>query len=208
LARARHHRERLLRAANQCGGVPRGHFAAAILRARSSVANLGAIGTIMGHEITHAFDAAGRLYDSLGKLNDSWSTETAEAFDARTQCLVDQYSNLEGVPDHKVNGTLTLAENIADLGGVLLAHDLLEADFVRDDSRQGFSSEQQFFLAFAQNYCSNERAEYAIRLLGVDPHSPHSVRVDATLANVPAFAEAFACRAGDPMVRAEPCSVW
>jgi putative endopeptidase len=181
------------------------NFPAAILQAPlfsadfSRAVNAGAMGTIMGHELTHGFDDQGRQFDGDGRLSDWWTKKTEAEFSKRAQCLVQQYDAIEGLPGVNVNGELTLGENIADLGGVKLAYAALDPSST--DARA-------FFVAYAQGWCENARPDYLATLLRTDPHAPPWVRVNAVLANIPEFAEAFSCSSGAPMAPVKRCEVW
>jgi endothelin-converting enzyme/putative endopeptidase len=173
--------------------------------------NHGAIGLVVGHELTHGFDDRGRKYDAKGNLADWWTPAAAAEFERRAGCVERQYSAYVAIDDVKVNGKLTLGENIADLGGLKLAF----AAYTR--SRQGkppeppvagFTPEQQLFLAHGQAWCAQIRPENARLRAVTDPHSPAQWRVNGPLSNLPEFAQAFQCKAGDPMVRAERCDIW
>ena len=172
-------------------------------------ANFGAIGMVMGHELTHGFDDEGRQFDAKGNLVDWWTPACSKGFDDRAACVVKQYEGYVPIDDLHVNGKLTLGENLADLGGVSLAYQAAMGD--PDASRTGsagFSPAQTFFYAYAQSWCSNQRPELARLRVKVDPHSPPKFRVNGPLANFPEFREAFACKAGDAMVREDACKVW
>jgi endothelin-converting enzyme/putative endopeptidase len=173
--------------------------------------NYGAIGLVMGHELSHGFDDSGRQYDARGNLADWWTREVGQEFLHRAACIERQYAGYVAVDDLRLDGKLTLGENIADLGGLALAWDAYRA------SRQGkppeapvagFSADQQFFLAHAQAWCQLIRPENARLRVITDPHSPARWRVNGPLSNLPTFQEAFGCRAGDRMVRAERCQIW
>ena len=173
-------------------------------------ANAGGIGMVMGHELTHGFDDKGRLFDAKGNLREWWSPEVAEAYRNRAQCVVEQYERytVEGL---HLNGRLTLGENIADIGGLKLAWNALQAEQDRRGEGpevEGFTEDQQFFLSFAQSWCSKRRPAYARMLVTVDPHSPPQYRVNGAVSNVPGFAEAFSCPAGAPMAPVDRCEVW
>jgi endothelin-converting enzyme/putative endopeptidase len=175
--------------------------------------NYGAIGMVVGHELTHGFDDQGRQFDAFGNLVDWWSPEVGEEFDRRAQCLVAQYGEYEALPGVKLNGKLTLGENIADLGGLKLAHAAMRAARHGtpggDPTILGFSPDQQFFVGMAQSWCAKYRDEEARQRAVTDPHSPPRWRVNGTVANLPEFAEAFSCRPGSPMARAaDRCEVW
>ena len=168
-------------------------------------------GSTFGHEITHGFDDQGRKSDGSGNLRDWWTAPVAAEFERRAACIARQFDGYAATEDQRVDGRLTLGENIADLGGVTLAWNAYQA------SRQGkpaeapvggFSAAQQFFLAHAQAWCQLIRPENARLRVVTDPHSPARWRVDGPLSNLPAFQEAFGCQAGDRMVRAERCQIW
>jgi len=183
------------------------------VRAGPDAVNYGAIGMVMGHELTHGFDDQGRQFDALGDLRDWWTPSSSEEFDRRATCVVDQYDGYTAVDDVKLNGRLTLGENIADLGGIKLAHAAYRASREGrppDPPVAGFTPDQVFFLAFAQSWCSVRRPEQARTYAAVDPHSPPHWRVNGPLSNLPAFAEAFSCPVGSPMVRTGPkhCQLW
>jgi putative endopeptidase len=180
--------------------------------ARSAIAvNLGAIGMVVGHELTHGFDDEGSQYDAKGNLESWWEPETRKRFEAKTQCVVDQYSAYEPLPGVKLNGKLVLGENIADIGGLKLAFRAYRA--LRKDATErlvadGFNEDQQFFLSFGQSWCSKDREEVARLLAQVDPHSPAKFRVNGTLTNSPEFARAFACAEGKALSPKRRCDVW
>jgi putative endopeptidase len=175
-------------------------------------ANYGAIGSVMGHEMTHGFDDQGRKYDGDGNLHDWWTGADAAAFDKRTACLVDQYGNFTAVGDVKVNGRLTLGENIADGGGVHLSYAALEKALGETEPPpiDGLTARQRFFVAYAQAWCTNASDQEKRRLALIDPHSPNEFRVNGVIANEPAFSRAFSCPVGAPMAPPPPkvCRVW
>jgi putative endopeptidase len=168
--------------------------------------NYGAIGVVIGHEITHGYDDQGRKYDADGNLNSWWTEVDAKAFDARAQKVVDEYDAFEPLPGLHVNGKLTLGENLADLGGVTIAYDALQRALAKDPSKRknidGFTPEQRFFISFAQIWRTTIREAEARRLVTVDPHSPGQFRSVGPLVNVQTFYDAFGIKAGDPMWRA------
>lgn len=179
--------------------------------AKSPVAvNLGGIGMVIGHELTHGFDDEGSQFDGKGNLANWWTPRVNEQFKARTGCVADQYSGYEVQPGLKVNGRLTLGENIADLGGLKLAYAAYQA--LRDEKTRlvagGFTEDQMFFLAHAQVWCGRTRPEFERLMVQNNPHSPPRFRVNGPLANLPEFAKAFQCKAGSPMAPAKTCSVW
>ncbi|MDE1976089.1 MAG: M13 family metallopeptidase [Elusimicrobia bacterium] len=181
--------------------------------------NLGGIGAVIGHEMTHGFDDQGHQYDGHGNRRNWWTKADATAFKARTQCLVNEYSGFTAVddpdnPGHpiKVNGKLTLGENTADNGGVRIAYMTLQKDLKADPglscNEPGWSDAQVFFLSYAQNWCNNDQPEDAKQLAIADPHSPGKDRVNGVVSNMPEFREAFNCPAQAPMVRIPACRVW
>jgi endothelin-converting enzyme/putative endopeptidase len=170
----------------------------------------GNTGATVGHELIHGFDDEGRRFDARGNLHDWWTEADAAEFEKRARCIYDQYAAYPVVDDLRVNSKLTLGEDLADLAGLLLAWDAWKAAIAgqRLESRDGLTPEQRFFVGNAQWACANERPEdLRVRAL-TDPHSPPRWRVNGLVANVPAFARAFACRAGQPMVRETVCKVW
>jgi putative endopeptidase len=177
----------------------------------SSVAvNLGAMGMVVGHELTHGFDDQGSQFDDVGNMKNWWQPETEKQFKQRTQCVIDQYSGytIAGV---KLNGALTVGENIADIGGVKLAfaaYKSLRASAPETIVADGFTEDQQFFLSTGQAWCAKSRPEFEKMLASVDPHSPPKWRIDGTLADSPDFAKAFRCKLGSKMRPQKACSVW
>jgi putative endopeptidase len=168
--------------------------------------NYGAIGVVIGHEITHGFDDQGRKYDADGNLNDWWTASDAQEFDSRAQKLVDQYGAYEPLPGRKVNGRLTLGENIADLGGLSIAYEALQRALTRDPSMRRtsneFTPEQYFFLSLAQLWRVNYREAELQRRLTVDPHSPGMYRGFGPHVNMAEFFTAFGITAETPVYRA------
>lgn len=174
--------------------------------------NYGHIGSVIGHELTHGFDDEGRKFDGKGNLDNWWTATDLKNFEARTDCLVNEYSNFT-VGDVKVNGKLTLGENTADNGGVLLAFMayMQRAKQSHIDTNQmidGFTGPQRFFIGYTQNYCENTRPESIRNQVLTDPHSPDTDRVNGVLVNQPAFADAFGCKKGTPMAPVQACRVW
>lgn len=173
--------------------------------------NYGGIGAVIGHEMVHGFDDQGSQYDAKGQLRDWWTPTDRKRFNERTAKLVEQYNGykLEGL---NVNGQLTLGENIADLGGVTVAYDALLTRLQRTpvDAIDDLTQSQRFFLSWAQGWRRAMRPEAVKLRLRTDPHSPAEFRTNGPLANIPAFAEAFACKPGDPMVRSskERVAIW
>ncbi len=172
--------------------------------------NYGNTGGTVGHELTHAFDDEGRQFDAQGNLRDWWTAEDAKEFEKRASCTSDQYSQYVIVDDIKINGKLTLGEDTADLGGLLLAY-LAWQDETRGKDlppMDGFTPEQRFFIGYGQSWCSAERPEVQRLRATVDPHSPPRYRTNGVVSNMPEFQKAFACKAGAPMVRENRCRVW
>jgi endothelin-converting enzyme/putative endopeptidase len=172
--------------------------------------NHGAIGMVVGHELTHGFDDEGRKFDGHGNLVEWWTAEDAERLQGRARCLVSQYGRYEPVPGTHLDGELTLGENIADLGGVKLAWTAQRAAPGPGAAVAGLGPDQQFFVGLAQVWCSATREPFARMLAVTDPHAPPRFRVNGALANTAAFARAFQCREGSPMARpaAERCEIW
>ena len=174
--------------------------------------NYGDTGGTIGHELTHGFDDEGSQFDAKGNLRNWWTKEDREKFDARTKCVDDQYSSYVSVDDVHVNGKLTLGENVADLGGEILAF-MAWKDATKDKHLEpidGLAPEQRFFVGFAQWDCANERPEDLRLRATVDPHSPARYRINGVVVNMPEFAAAFSCKEGQPMVKpaADRCKVW
>ena len=168
--------------------------------------NYGAIGVVIGHEITHGYDDQGRKYDADGNLNDWWTEADAKAFEARAQKVVEQYIAYEPLPGLHVNGQLTLGENIADLGGTSIAYEALQRALAKDPAKRkkidGLTPEQRFFLSLSQVWRTNCREAEMRRLVTVDPHSPGQFRAIGPHVNLPEFYDAFGIKAGTPMWRA------
>ncbi len=182
-------------------------------RGAPDAVNYGAIGMVVGHELTHGFDDQGRQFDASGNLRDWWTPAVGQEFDRRAACVVDQYDQYVAVDDVKLNGRLTLGENIADLGGLKLAFAAYQASRAGKPPEApvaGFTPEQAFFLGYAQSWCTVTRPEQARLRAVTDPHSPPVWRVNGPLSNLSEFQQAFACKAASPMVRegAKRCEVW
>jgi len=168
--------------------------------------NYGAIGMVIGHEMTHGFDDQGRQFDKDGNLNDWWTEEDAENFKARTEILVDQYNNFSVFDTLHVDGKLTLGENIADLGGMNVAWDALMKAYEKNGKPEpidGFTPEQRFFLGYAQVWRQSIRDEELMRRLKEDVHSPGNFRVNGPLMHLPQFYKAFDVQPEQAMYRAE-----
>ena len=163
--------------------------------------NYGAIGGVIGHEMTHGFDDQGRKSNGDGKLTDWWTKEDAARFEARAKALAAQYSAFEPIPGAKVNGALTLGENIADLGGLLLALDAYHASLHGQPAPviDGLSGDQRVFLGWAQVWKSKFRDEALRRQVTVDPHSPDMLRVNGVVHNIDAWYDAYDVKPGDKL---------
>ena len=176
--------------------------------------NYGAIGVVIGHELTHGFDDQGRKYDAVGNLKDWWTAEDGKAFEERANCTAEEYSSFVAVKDDKgevhLNGKLTLGENTADNGGLKLAYMALMNIIGNTQVKpiDGYTPQQRFFLAYGQIWCQNVTDQQARVLAITDPHSPGRWRVNGAVQNSAAFQEAFSCKAGQPMVREPACRVW
>jgi endothelin-converting enzyme/putative endopeptidase len=182
-------------------------------RSQDIAVNYGHIGSTIGHELTHGFDDEGRKFDARGNLSDWWTADDLKKFEARTGCLVNEYSSFTAVDHIKVNGKLTLGENTADNGGLLLAFmaymQRAKADHIDiNQKKDGFTGPQRFFIAYAQNDCQNTHPEAVREQVLSDPHSPDQIRVDGVIVNQPGFAAAFGCKPDSPMVPANSCRVW
>ena len=169
-------------------------------------ANYGSLGgSWAGHELTHGFDDEGRHYDAEGNLRDWWAASDSVRFNEQAKRVVDQFAGYVQVDTLHVNGELTLGENIADYGGLLTAYDALERALARSGQRTtfaGYTPEQRFFIAYAQSWREHTRPEQLKTRVTVDPHAPAVWRTNGPVSNIPAFAKAFNCKPGDPMVRA------
>lgn len=174
--------------------------------------NYGAIGAVVGHESTHGFDDEGRQFDSQGNLSDWWTAQDAARFNARAQCVVDQWNKLEPLPGVHENGQLVEGEEIADLGGLTIAYKAFEKWQAHHPRRviDGFTPEQRFFLGFAQVWAGSERPQYVRLLAQTDVHGYDKFRVNQTLSDMPQFAQAFFCKLNQPMVRpkSQQCQIW
>jgi putative endopeptidase len=176
--------------------------------------NYGAIGVVIGHELTHGFDDQGRKFDADGNIKDWWTPEDGKAFEERATCTADEYSSFVAVKDDKgevhLNGRLTLGENTADNGGLKLAYMALMNILGNTPVKpiDGYTPQQRFFIAYGQIWCQNVTDQQARVLAITDPHSPGRWRVNGAVQNSAAFQEAFGCKAGQPMVREPACRVW
>jgi putative endopeptidase len=172
--------------------------------------NMGGMGVVVGHELTHGFDDQGAQYDKDGNLKDWWQPETEKQFKQRTQCVIDQYSKYQ-ISGVNVNGANTVGENIADIGGVKLAlagYRALRSSAADTVVADGFTEDQQFFLGYGQAWCAKARPDYEKLLANIDVHSPAHWRVDGALSATPEFAKAFRCKVGSKMRPKNACVVW
>jgi putative endopeptidase len=174
--------------------------------------NYGAMGAVIGHEMTHGFDDQGRKFDAQGNLRDWWTTEDAKNYNARAECVEKQFDSYVVEDNLHENGKLVLGESIADLGGLTIAYRALEKTLEGRPRTlvDGMTPEQRFFLAYAQVWAANDRPQYERLLVNTNPHPVDRFRAIAAPSNMPAFAQAFDCKEGDPMVRpaAIRCQIW
>jgi endothelin-converting enzyme/putative endopeptidase len=172
--------------------------------------NYGDTGGTVGHELTHGFDDEGRQFDAQGNLRDWWTEEDSKEFVKRASCISDQYSTYTIVDDIKINGKLTLGEDVADLGGLLLAYMAWKDDTKGQtlDPIDGLTPDQRFFVGYGQSWCGQVRDESKRMRATIDPHSPEKYRTNGVVSNMPQFQEAFHCKAGSPMVNQNRCQVW
>jgi putative endopeptidase len=178
---------------------------------RAVAANLGAIGMMIGHEISHGFDDQGAQFDADGNLNNWWQQDDQAQFALRGKCIAEEYGAFEALPRKFIQGQLTLGENIADLGGARMAfktYRALRKDASRTYVAGGFTEDQQFFLALGQAWCGRERPAETERRLTVGPYPPAKLRVYGALRNMTEFSDAFRCVPGTPMRPAKTCTVW
>jgi putative endopeptidase len=178
--------------------------------ATDAAPNYGNTGATIGHELTHGFDDEGRQFDAQGNLRDWWTSDDGKEFVKRASCVSDQYSKYTIIDDIKINGKLTLGEDVADVGGLILAY------MAWKDDTQGqklqpideLTPEQRFFVGYGQSWCSNERQENKRLRATVDPHSPEKYRTNGVVSNMPEFQEAFHCKPQSAMVNQNRCRVW
>ena len=175
--------------------------------------NYGHMGAVIGHELTHGFDDQGSQFDANGNLSDWWTPEDKKNFEARTGCLVNEYGSFVAVDDLHVNGKLTLGENTADNGGLVLAY-MAYLERAKKEGLDtgkkinGFTGPQRFYIAYGQNWCENSRPEIVRTQVQTDPHSPDHFRANGAIVNQPNFGAAFGCKTGQPMTPAKNCRVW
>jgi putative endopeptidase len=172
--------------------------------------NYGNTGSTIGHELTHAFDDEGRQFDASGNLRDWWTPADAAGFESRINCIRDQYAKFIIVDDIPINSKLTSGEDVADIGGTLLAYIAWkkQAEGMRLENKDGFTPDQRYFVGMAQWACENVRPENLRVNAVTNPHSPGFARVNGVVADMPEFQKAFVCKAGQPMVHVPACRVW
>src|SRR5215813_1112529 len=175
--------------------------------------NYGGIGGVIGHEMSHGFDDSGAKFDAEGNLANWWSETDLKSFKERSQCVVDQFNSYEVQPGLNQNGKLVVGESIGDLGGLAISYAAFKKSLEgkpRPANIDGFTPEQRFFLGWAQVWAQNSRPEFERLLVNTNPHPVGRFRVIGPLSNMPAFAEAYQCKAGDPMVRPpeKRCQIW
>ncbi len=176
--------------------------------------NFGAIGVVIGHEMTHGFDDQGSKYDGQGNVRSWWTAEDRAKFNERTECEAKEFDGFEPVPGTHLNGHLTLGENTADNGGLHVAYAALHTELAKQGPDaaskkiNGFSQDQRYFLGYAQVWCENITPEAAQNLAKADPHSPGRFRVNGEVQNFEKFGEAFGCKKGDAMYPVNSCRVW
>ncbi len=176
--------------------------------------NYGDIGMVIGHELTHGFDDQGRKFDAKGNLRDWWTAEDAKQYDERGKCIAEEYTQEIPGAGVKQNGLLTQGEDTADNGGLHLALMALEADLKKqgksldEKGPDGWTYRQRFFLSYAWGWCANIRPEVMRLIVTTDPHSMPVFRINNVVSNMFEFAQAFGCKAGQKMVRANACRVW
>jgi putative endopeptidase len=172
--------------------------------------NYGNTGSTIGHELTHAFDDEGRQFDAKGNLRDWWTPADAKGFEDRINCIRDQYAQYIIVDDIHINSKLTSGEDVADLGGTLLAYIAWQRQEQGKTLQNidGFTPDQRYFIGMAQWACENERPENLRVSAVTNPHSPGFARVNGVVSNMPEFQKAFGCKVGQPMVHTPSCRVW
>jgi putative endopeptidase len=178
---------------------------------RDDAYNYGAIGSVIGHEITHGFDDQGAQFDPQGNLKNWWNSEDLKNFEARGECIVQQFDGYEVEKDLHENGKLVEGESIADLGGLTLAYAAFQKSMAgkpRNTDGNGFTPEQRFFIGYAQNWAINIRPELARLQTNTDPHPLPRFRTNGPLSNTVEFAKAFGCKKGDAMMRQQLCKIW
>jgi len=172
--------------------------------------NLGAIGAVIGHELTHGFDDAGSQFDADGNLHNWWTPKDREQFDNLEACFVNEYDQFVAVDDVHERGKLELGENTADNGGLRIAHMAL-LEVLADNPEKpsdGFTPDQKFFIGWGQIWCENERPEFARLIAQTNEHALGRFRVNGVVGNMPEFQKAYGCKADAPMVRKPECRTW
>ena len=173
--------------------------------------NYGGIGAVIGHEMTHGFDDQGRKFDAQGNLKDWWTPQDQKNYETRSECVEKQFGGYVYEGDQHLNGKLVLGESTADLGGLTIAYRAYQQSLEgrpKPAPIDGLTDDQRFFLSWARVWASNERPEFARLIVNTNPHPLDRFRVIGPMSNMPAFARAFSCKAGDPMVRAQICQIW
>ena len=173
--------------------------------------NYGNTGSTIGHELTHGFDDEGRQFDAKGNLKNWWTKKDADEFNKRTTCLTDQYGKYVVIDDVHINSKLTLGEDLADFGGLVLAIIAWKGEMAAHPAPQaidGFTPDQRFFIGMAQWACSNDRPEQLRLQAATNPHSPNRYRINGLVANFKEFEQAFSCKPGQPMAPVTRCKVW
>lgn len=173
--------------------------------------NYGAIGGVIGHEITHGFDDSGSKFDAMGNYQSWWTTDDRKKFEERADCVVKQFAGYEVQPKLNIDGKLTLGENIADLGGLTMAYEAYKMSLKgkpRPANIDGFTPEQRFFLGWAQVWAGKYTSAAEVLQVKTNTHSLPRWRVNGPLSNMPQFAEAFSCKAPSQMVRQDACEIW
>jgi len=172
--------------------------------------NYGAIGAVIGHEMTHGFDDQGRKFDAEGNLRDWWTAEDAKNYEERSKCVETQYASYVFEGQH-VNGKLVLGEATADLGGLGIAYKAYKKSLEgkpEPPKIDGLTGDQRFFLAWARGWAANVRPELSKLLMNTNPHPLPEFRAYGPPSTLPMFASAFGCKPGDAMVRKELCQIW
>ena len=193
---------------------PAGYFQPPFFSGKEDdAANYGDMGSTVGHELTHGFDDQGRQFDKDGNLKNWWTKEDEQNFNDRADCMVKQYDAIEAVPGVHLNGKLTLGENLADLGGLWLAWlawlDKAQAAHVEMAAlTDGYTPDQRFWIAYAQQWCTQTRPEQLRTQAQTDPHAPDEYRTNTVLQDLPEFGKSFSCKKTARMVMDAPCRVW
>jgi len=174
--------------------------------------NYGGFGAVIGHELIHAFDDQGSKYDADGNLKNWWTDEDRDAFESRSQLVIDQYSDYKVLDTLPVNGKLTLGENIADIDGLRISYYAWKKSLAGQEvaDKDGYTADQRFFINYGQIWSSLVRDEYLRLMIATDPHSPPKWRVNGSTSSLPEFYAAFGIEEGDPMYRPEEkrMSIW